>query len=267
MEGSAVSADGIRVSFEVRGAGAPTLVFVHGWSCDRGYWKHQLSYFAERYQVVALDLAGHGTSGAGRRAWTMPAFGEDVVAVAEQLGLGLMVLIGHSMGGDVIIEAARRLPGRVAGLVWVDTYRTLGEMQSQEEVESFLAPFRADFASATRDFVRRTFLPTSDKDLVESVAGDMAAAPPEIALSALEHAITFEPAVVGALREIRAPVVAMNPDHKPSDIEALQRNGVKTVLMSGVGHFAMMEDPSTFNRLLGETVQEFTASRGSAGRS
>ena len=85
----------------------------------------------------------------------------------------------------------------------------------------------------------------------------MAAAPPEIAFSAMEHAITFEPAVVRTLRGLRLPVVAINPDDKPTDIDALRRHGVDTVLMSGVGHFPMMEDPSTFNCLLDETVQQF----------
>jgi hypothetical protein len=52
-------------------------------------------------------------------------------------------------------------------------------------------------------------------------------------------------------------VVAINPDYRPTDVEALQRHGVKTILMSGVGHIEMMEDPRTFNRLLRRTIQEF----------
>ena len=99
-------------------------------------------------------------------------------------------------------------------------------------------------------------LPTSDGDLVAWVAAEMAAAPPEIAFSAMEHAITFEPAVVRTLRGLRLPVVAINPDDKPTDIDALRRHGVDTVLMSGVCHSPMMEDPSTFNRLLDDTVQQ-----------
>jgi pimeloyl-ACP methyl ester carboxylesterase len=258
MTGVALSPDGVRVCHEVRGEGSPALVFVHGWSCDRRYWDQQLRYFGERYQVVAIDLAGHGESGVNRQAWTMSAFGGDVVAVAEQLRLGQMVLIGHSMGGDVIVEAARRLPGRVAGLVWVDAYRTLGGTQwSQEKVQNFLTPFRTDFVTATRNFVRGMFLPSSDSNLVESVVADMAAAPPEVAIDALEHTVTFEPAILTGLRETRAPVVAINPDYRPNDIAALQRFGVRTVLMSGVGHFAMLEDPETFNRLLARTIGEF----------
>jgi pimeloyl-ACP methyl ester carboxylesterase len=76
----------------------------------------------------------------------MPEFGNDVVAVADQLGLSDMVLIGHSMGGDVIVEAALRLGDRVIGLVWVDVYRTLREEADPEDaVEEFLRPFHTDF--------------------------------------------------------------------------------------------------------------------------
>ena len=253
----AVSADGIEVCYETRGAGAPALVFVHGWSCDRSYWSQQVGHFAGRHQVIAIDLAGHGESGLGRHAWTMAAFGDDVVAVIEQLELEDIVLIGHSMGGDVIAEVAVRLPHRVAGLVWVDVYSNLGEPRSRAEQEAFVVPFREDFVTATRDFVRRMFVPSSPSDLVERVVADMSAAPPEVALDTMEHVIGNDGAVQARLRELTAPVVAINPDYRPTDIEALQRQGVETVLMSGVGHFLMMEDPVRFNRLLEETVERF----------
>ena len=59
MLGTARSDDGTPIAYEVRGDDSPALVFVHGWSCDRGYWKHQLP-LAERHRVVTIDLAGHG---------------------------------------------------------------------------------------------------------------------------------------------------------------------------------------------------------------
>jgi pimeloyl-ACP methyl ester carboxylesterase len=259
MNGVATSPDGIPLAFEAHGAGTPALVFVHGWSCDRSYWRGQLRPLAVRHQVVGVDLAGHGESGAGRRDWTMAAFGEDVVAVVEQLGLDEVVLIGHSMGGDVIVEAARRLGDQVVGLVWVDTYTTLGEPITDEELEAFAAPFREDFGSATRAMVRRMFTPDADADLVEWVAADMSAAPPEIAIDALRHAVGNEPGVLAGLRELTTPVVAINPDARPTDAEALRRHGVRAVLMSGVGHFLMLEDPDQFNRLLGEVIQQLEA--------
>ena len=258
MKDIARSADGIPVHFEVEAGGAPALVFVHGWSCDRSYWSRQIDHFAGRHEVVAIDLAGHGESGAGRPAWTVPAFGGDVVAVIEKLDLRDLVLIGHSLGGDVIVEVALALPDLVAGLVWVDTYATLGGSRTQEEIDEVVQPFRDDFVTAARAFVQRMFVPDSDPELVEQVVADMSSAPPEIAVGVMEHAVANDDAILAALRELRAPLVAINPDYRRTDIEALGRHGVTAVLMPGVGHFLMMEDPGTFNRLLGETIEEFT---------
>ena len=60
---STESIDGVPISYQVEGQGSPSLVFVHGWSCDRSYWAEQLSYFRKLYRVIAIDLAGHGDSG------------------------------------------------------------------------------------------------------------------------------------------------------------------------------------------------------------
>src|SRR5215217_340218 len=211
MEAVAVSSDGVPVHFDVEGTAAQALVFVHGWSCDRRYWRCQMPYFAQRYRVLAVDLAGHGASGAHREAWTMAAFANDVVAAIDELELESSVLIGHSMGGDVIVEAALRLGGRVKGLVWVDTYRTLGDPLEPAETEAFADPFRRDFVGATRDFVRDLFLPASDPDLVEWVAGDMSAAREEIALDAMQRSITNQHAILATLPNLAAPIVAINP--------------------------------------------------------
>src|SRR4029450_4468935 len=118
----------------------------------------------------------------------MPAFGGDVAAVVAELGLGDLVLVGHSMGGDVIVETALDLPGQVLGLVWVDTYGTLEDPEPRQAIEAFMAPFREGFPGATRGFVRRLSGPDADPALVEWVAADMAAALPEIALDAMGHA-------------------------------------------------------------------------------
>jgi pimeloyl-ACP methyl ester carboxylesterase len=238
----------------VHGEGSPTLVFVHGWSCNRGYWAGQLEPLSTQYKVVAIDLGGHGESGRGRKAWTIESFGGDVAAVVKKLELERVVLIGHSMGGDVIPEAARRLPGRVAGLVWVDTYKELGAGRTPEEVEAFVAKFRANFVDTTRVFVRGLFLPTSDRSLVERVATDMSAAPPAVALGALQSAFSYSRQMPRTLQALHLPVIAINPDNAPTDVASLERGGVKVMIMPGVGHFAMMEAPERFNRLLRSAI-------------
>lgn len=254
--GEATSHDGARIAYEVRGNDSTALVFVHGWSCDRTYWREQIEPFARDFTVVALDLAGHGESGAERERWTMQAFGSDVAAVAEKLALKDIVLIGHSMGGDVIVEAARRLPGRVTGLVWVDTYRQLGTSRTQEEIDAMLAPFRRDFVNTTRTLVRSMFLPGADPELVAWVAEDMSAAPPAIALGALQAAISFDRAIPSALQELKLPVIALNGTWRGTDTESLQRHGVRVVVMQQAGHFPMLEDPKRFSTLLRETIAD-----------
>jgi pimeloyl-ACP methyl ester carboxylesterase len=255
----AVSADGLPIRYEVAGDGEPALVFVHGWSCDRRYWGGQVGAFADRYRVVAIDLAGHGESGIGRSSWTMAAFGEDVVVVVDRLGLRRVVLVGHSMGGDVIVEAALRLGDRVAGLVWADTYTTLDDPPTAKELEAFEAPVRADFVAGTGALVREMCIPSTDPALVDWIAADMASAPPEIALEALHNAVSNQGPVDAALPKLRAPVVAINPDSRPTDVASLERHGIRTVLMPGVGHFLMQEDPEGFNRLLQEAIETFEA--------
>ena len=121
VSGTATSPDGVLIRYDAAGKGDPALVFVHCGGCERGFWDGQVAHFAAKHRVVALDLAGYGQSGVGRKNWTMPAFGQDVVSVVEALDLKRVVLIGHSLGGPAVLEAARRMPGRVAGLVLVDT--------------------------------------------------------------------------------------------------------------------------------------------------
>jgi len=118
--GEVVSRDGLAVRYEVVGAGAPPLVLVHGWSCDRTYWRHQTAHFSRRATVVTVDLGGHGESGTGRVAWTVRSFGDDVVAVLDALDLRDAVLVGHSLGGQIVRQVAYRNPKAVAGLVLVD---------------------------------------------------------------------------------------------------------------------------------------------------
>jgi len=257
---NAISADGISIAYEVRGEGKPALVFIHGWCCDRTYWETQLHHFEEKYKVVTIDLAGHGESGLEREKWTMGAFGEDVVAVVNRLNLDQVVLVGHSMGGFVILEAARRMPQLVIGLTGVDTLNNFEHKITQEQIDEFFTPLRSNFVEATRNFVRTMFTPTSDSALVEKIATDMSSAPPVVGIGALERYIDFQNnEIIRVLQEVKAPITCINSDMNPTNVEINQHYApsFKSVIMSGAGHFNMIEDPETFNRLLGETVQEF----------
>ena len=119
-------------------AGDLTLLFVHGWSCDRSYWREQVPLFSNGFHVVLVDLAGHGESGLGRECYTMRAFAEDLVAVVDAIDAQQVILIGHSMGGGVIAEAARLLPNRVIGLIGIDTLQDVSYSMTSEELEGMV---------------------------------------------------------------------------------------------------------------------------------
>ena len=139
---SVLSKDGVEIVYDAVGNGEPTLVFVHGWSCDKSYWNDQVKTFSPKYKVVTIDLAGHGESGSERKNYTMELFGEDVAAVVNKLELDKVILIGHSMGGYVIIEAARQLKEKVIGLVGADTYQGLEDEMTKEQIDQFMKPFK-----------------------------------------------------------------------------------------------------------------------------
>jgi pimeloyl-ACP methyl ester carboxylesterase len=260
IERSVPSADRVAIHYRVLGKGEPALIFIHGWSCDSTYWDAQLDAFSKHYTVVTLDLAGHGDSGTARADWTMDAFGDDVVSVAQQIPNRQLVLVGHSMGGTVALEAARRLKGRVIGIVGVDTFGNIGLPQATaQELEARLAPFRRDFPTAMRDYVtHRLFTPRSNPELVQRIADDMASQPPGIAIGTMIGLSNMS--YSAALGDINVPIVAINSDRLPTDVDRIRLHAptFRLKLMPGVGHFLMIEDPVRFNALLEQTVQELS---------
>ena len=94
--------------------------------------------------AATVYLAGHGESALGRKDWSIAAYGGDGAAVVKKLDLTRVILIGHSMGGDVIAEAARQLLGRVAGMIFVDVYKQLGSGRRPESVQSRQMPHTLD---------------------------------------------------------------------------------------------------------------------------
>src|SRR5207302_680684 len=106
-----------------RGRGAPPLVFVHGFTCDHTDWRFQVSHFQTQRQVVACDLRGHGSTPGGPEDCTISHYGGDVAAMLAKLDLAKSILVGHSMGCRVVLEAARLDPDRVCAIVLIDGRR------------------------------------------------------------------------------------------------------------------------------------------------
>jgi pimeloyl-ACP methyl ester carboxylesterase len=255
---TAVSQDGVPIAYEQYGAGEPTLVFVHGWSCDSRYWRAQIDHFAKKYRVVVLDLAGHGHSGLTRNRYTMQAFGQDVRAVVEAVGGKTVILVGHSMGGQVIAEAARLMPDRVIGLIGVDTFDNIEYPLTRKELEQMIAPLVDDFQVGTRAFVEGMIRPDTDPRIRDWILADMSSAPPWVALSALEEMMQQYIAGDAAkiFEQIKAPVVCVSGDLWPINAEANRRHmqSFEAVVVPNADHFLMLDRPYAFNQGLEQAV-------------
>jgi pimeloyl-ACP methyl ester carboxylesterase len=125
-----IDVNGTRLWFDVDGSALvpdgselrqrPTIVLVHGGpgGVDHSYFKPDFGRLAEHAQVVYLDLRGHGRSDWGDAgAWSFETCADDVRMFCDTVGIARPVVLGHSMGGPIVLLYGARHPGHAAGLV------------------------------------------------------------------------------------------------------------------------------------------------------
>lgn len=111
---------GLKLYWRSAGAG-PAIVCCNGLGVGTFFWKFVVAHFQDRYRVVVWDYVGHGESDKPSEPdqvdTTMASFARDLGRIQEELVLGPAVMLGHSMGCQVILEYALQHPERVAGVV------------------------------------------------------------------------------------------------------------------------------------------------------
>lgn len=249
------SKDGSPISFSVRGQGKITIVFVHCWTCDHEFWRPQIEYFSKKHKVVWLDLAGHGLSGSTRKEYTMAAFGEDVATVVKKIGGNKVILVGHSMGGPVSIEATKILDHKVIAVVGVDTFYTPFKYpKSKADIEGFVKPFKDDFHGTSEKMVRSMFTPKVNPELMASIVEEFSDANPEMGISAMYEIFRWNAQNVPSILE-RYSSKLRNINGAPiGDEKALHKS---VTLIPGVGHFVPQVKPDEFNAALNKVISEY----------
>jgi pimeloyl-ACP methyl ester carboxylesterase len=109
-----------RIAYRVHGAGPRVIVLIHGLLMDMRMFTNLAPTLARRgHRVITVDMLGHGASDqpADMMAYSMPQFGQDVVALLDHLGVDQAVIGGTSLGANVALEAAVLAPSRVRALV------------------------------------------------------------------------------------------------------------------------------------------------------
>jgi pimeloyl-ACP methyl ester carboxylesterase len=159
------------------GAGAPALVFVHGFGCGRSDWEAQLAHFARAHDCVACDLRGHGETPGRPEDCSIETYGADVAALLATLALPQAVLVGHSMGCRVVLQAALDAPERVAGLVLIDGSRIGTGDPAAAEAAATQAVAAAGYARFAQGLFDGMFLSTSDPALRRRIIARAQAVP------------------------------------------------------------------------------------------
>jgi sigma-B regulation protein RsbQ len=253
--------DQVPIHYAVAGEGDPAVVLVHCWGCSMKTWENEVPALGARWRVVTLDLAGHGDSGKGRKEWTVAGFAEDVRAVVETLGLRRVVLVGHSMGGPIVLEAAQRMADRVVGIVVVDTLLDVDSEMPAEKKAEFFGKMRADFKGTVSSFLPHLFAPNTDRAFIDRIVAMETANDPAMMVPAIENVFNYDERA--ALSRIKVPIRGVNADLFPTSVEHNRKYAPQfdADVVHGVGHWLMLERPDEFNAKLVAAIDLVTAAR------
>jgi sigma-B regulation protein RsbQ len=251
------------IQYQLVGKGPVTLVFVHGWCINQTYWAAQVEAFKNRYQVLTLDLAGHGQSKITRTDWSIESYANDVAQLVEHLDLKNVVLIGHSMSGNVNLRVLDKIPERVIGFVGIDNFQNIGEEVPPElkaQIQEFYKMLKSDYAATVKNFSgAQLFSPSTDSSVIKRVMNDILKADPAMSVPTLES-LGLETAVERQLApKMKIPLCLVNSDVNPVNEEALKKYcgaSYRIRYIKGSGHYPMVEQPEEFNKALLETVEE-----------
>jgi pimeloyl-ACP methyl ester carboxylesterase len=240
--------------FVQKGRGAPPLVFVHGFACSHEDWRFQLEHFSKNHEVVACDLRGHGQTPGRPHECSIEHYGGDVAALVTHLNLEKAILIGHSMGCRVVLEANRIASERIAGIVLIDGSR-----------QAAVPPPIEDFPAFAENLFRQMFFkttPESEAIVARAVRSSREFGPhlwPAMARWDVEQ-------MEGALAAARCPLLAIQSTTRGQDLkrspmrpgdtnpylDLVKSKGGRVAIVPDTGHFTMLEQPRPVNRLIAE---------------
>jgi pimeloyl-ACP methyl ester carboxylesterase len=269
--------DGIEVAYSEAGQGEPALVLIHGLGSYLPVWSRNFAALSQRHRVIAVDLPGYGRSSKSNYHYSMRFFAEVIQRVIEHLRVGRVVLVGHSMGGQIAMHHALAHPGRAEALILVapagfEKFEPgegswLAEAVSKELVQ--LTPLDGIYHNLAGNFLK---MPGAAQFMVNdrvAIVGGPDFDGYAYAVSRSVNAMIHEP-VLGRLRQIAAPTLVLfgeddglipNPILHGGDTRALAEKAVsqfpcaQLVMIPRAGHMVQFEQPGLWN----QAVLEFLA--------
>jgi pimeloyl-ACP methyl ester carboxylesterase len=268
-----IEARGAQLFFDQQGEGDPPLVFVHGFTCTHDDWRAQVDFFRPRQCVVTCDLRGHGASSGDPAHCDIETYGADVSTLLHALDLQPAILIGHSLGCRVVLQAYLDAPQRVTGLVLVDGSRVgSGDPQAAEQAMRQHIQ-TVGYTTMMQEFFAGMFLAGSDPAVKDRIVNRALALPEAIGAALFARLARWDAQYLDtALPQVTVPLLVIQSTYlNPERIRIPLQPGANTPwfelvrrhvpaarieIVSGAGHFTMLDEPQAVNQLLATFIAE-----------
>ena len=257
QKNAAIKVNNIDIVYDECGKADTTLLFVHGWCINKEYWNDQSAFFCDRYKVVTLDLPGFGRSGKNRTDWNFEQYAEDINEFIKDKKLKNVILVGHSMSGDILLLMDTKYPGSVIGIVGIDNLKRPGVKLSDEEnmqVESFFAMLDSNFSGIAEVYTKENLFPkSSDTSIINRVINDIKKNDPAIAIKVLRSLLEVSQKEKDMMQLLKHTLYLVNSDGDTTQIDSLKKYckaSAEVVYVHGTGHYPMIEKPAEFNAAL-----------------
>lgn len=248
--------DGVTLRFDEAGEGDPAIVFVHGWCCSRDNWRQQVAHFSRSHRVIALDQRGHGESDKPDQDYTIDGFVEDLAWFIGDRGLDRPVVVGHSMGGAIAMNLARKHPQLTRGVVMVDSPITPLPDPLQPVADSTLAAIQSPaYKQVAEGFVRTFMFDTnSPLGLADELIAAMSEAPQRLMHTALTDLLsphTMEPGPI----PVPALYIRAATNYSAEDAQTERYPGLEAATIN-CAHFIQLERPDETNALVAGLIAQ-----------
>jgi pimeloyl-ACP methyl ester carboxylesterase len=247
---SAVILDSAVVHYETWGRGRP-LLLLHGWLGSWRYWMRTMEALSGDYRAYAFDFWGFGDSAKGKARYNILSYVQLVSDFMDQMGLRNAPIIGHSFGGAVATILASRRPERVERLILVSCPLQASAINGR--LRSFSNPVSQLVWRPDGDSSIKRLLSNFKIDYPE-ITSEAGKTDPEAISESMRSLATID--LGEEVRRIRIPTLAVFGNDDPivqvsqaAAIEAASARA-RAIIMDGVKHFPMLDEPVKFHRLL-----------------
>ena len=238
---------------DTQGRGAPVL-FIHSDGGTHAHWDQARKSLKGERPTAAFDRRGHGRSDPPKNgSFALSDAARDIGAVADALGWNRFVLVGHSGGALTAYTYACENPGRIAGLILVDSPPDPAVLPPGMMEKTIAGLKGRDSDRFIETYYRQVAGP--DPKIADRVVEDIRATPKATVIGVFEAQMDFKPAPYALWLAAPTLAVIQSQFDVPGAIHRIPP-GMETVAVDGVGHWIHLGAPDRFAEILDAFLED-----------